>query len=59
MTYDALLRQMWSRKEKADENRVRAWVKTLRRRLGDDATRPTYIVNERAVGYRMPGPHDI
>ena len=35
---------------------VRAFVKKLRRKLGDDASRPTYIFSERRVGYRMPKP---
>ena len=35
---------------------MRAIVKTLRRKLGDDAARPGYILNERGVGYRMPAP---
>ena len=32
---------------------VRAYGKRLRHRLGDDAARPAWIVNERGVGYRM------
>ncbi|MCE2514308.1 MAG: winged helix-turn-helix domain-containing protein [Acidobacteria bacterium] len=31
-------------------------LKTLRRKLGDDAARPAYVLNERGVGYRMPAP---
>ena len=38
---------------------VRAVVKRLRRKLGDDAASPAYIRNERGVGYRMPGPGDL
>ena len=33
-------------------------VKRLRNRLGDDAARPAWIVNERGVGYRMARPGD-
>ena len=32
---------------------VRTIVKNLRRKLGDDAKNPTYIVTEPRVGYRM------
>ena len=32
---------------------MRAIVKSLRRKLGDDADDPTYILNEPRVGYRM------
>ena len=54
-TYETLLRQVW-RTWDGDPRLVRAFVKQLRRRLGDDADSPTYIVNERGVGYRMPRP---
>ena len=35
---------------------MRAHVKRLRNRLGDDAVRPAWIFNERGVGYRMARP---
>ena len=41
-----------------DPKDVRAYVKRLRRKLGDDAADPAWIVNERGVGYRMPRPGD-
>ena len=37
-----------------DSRRVRTAAKQLRRKLGDDANNPTYILNEPRVGYRMP-----
>ena len=55
-TYDALVRQVWSGRRHADPKLVRAFVKRLRGKLGDDASRPTYIVTERGVGYRMARP---
>ena len=55
-TYDSLLRQVWSGKDTGDSQSVRAYVKRLRRKLGDDATNPEYIFNVRQVGYRMPKP---
>ena len=58
-TYGALLRQVWDGRHGADEKIVRAYVKRLRKRLGDDARRPVYIQTELRVGYRMPGPDDI
>ena len=54
-TYETLLRQAW-RKPGGDARLVRAVVKRVRRKLGDDATRPTYIFTEQRVGYRMPKP---
>ena len=58
-TYDALLRQVWDGRHGADEKIVRAYVKRLRNRLGDDARHPVYIQTELRVGYRMPGPDDF
>ena len=37
---------------------MRAYVKRLRRKLGDDARDPVYILNHRGVGYSMPKPDD-
>ena len=58
LTHEALLRQVWAgrRRSKATPKIVRAYVKRLRHRLGDDAARPAWIVNERGVGYRMARP---
>ena len=55
-TYDSLLRQVWSGKDTGDSQSVRAYVKRLRRKLGDDAGNPNYIINVRQIGYRMPKP---
>ena len=58
-TYDTLLREAWrDRRPGDDEGRVRAVVKQVRRKLGDDARRPVYIFTEHGVGYRMPEPGD-
>ena len=53
VTHEALLRQVWSRRETGDSNRVRAFVKKLRQKLGDNTADPTYIASVRGVGYRM------
>ena len=55
-TYDSLLRQVWAGKDAANAKLVRAFIKNLRRKLGDDAASPAYILNERGVGYRMAEP---
>ena len=57
-TYDALLHQVWDGRHDGDTELVRSFVKKLRRKLGDDAASPTYIVTERGVGYRMARPGD-
>ena len=58
LTYDSLLRQVWARRKSGDHRVVHALVKRLRRKLDDDAVRPTYIFTVRQVGYRMPKQRD-
>ena len=56
-TFDVLLRKVWGRGDLVGgSERLRAFMKKLRRKLGDDASRPTYIFSERGVGYRMARP---
>ena len=56
LTHESLLRQAWrgGDQRSPDPKLVRAVVKRLRRKLGDDAANPAYIRNERGVGYFMP-----
>ena len=58
-TYATLLRRVWGRRHCGDLKLVRAFVKKLRRKLGDDANRPTYIITERRLGYRMNHPDEV
>ena len=58
VTHDALLRQVWGNRRANGPYIVRAYVNKLRQKLGDGAARPTYILNEPRVGYRMPDPAD-
>jgi len=58
-TYEALLRRVWGGRGYAQPQLVRAFVKKLRTKLGDDSSDPTYIFNERGVGYRMPKPGEV
>ena len=58
-TYRSLLRQAWARYQgHVNPKLVHAVVKRLRHKLGEDATRAAYILNERGVGYRMPAPRE-
>ena len=54
VTLKTLLRRVWAKRENPHPNVVRIVVQNVRRKLGDSAARPTYILNERGVGYRMP-----
>ena len=60
MNYAILLRQVWGKRNQTsdDTKAVRAVVKRLRNKLGDDASTPTYICNERGVGYFVPSAGD-
>ena len=53
VTSASLLRQVWGARDSTDTEPLRAFVKKLRDKLGDNATRPNWIFNERGVGYRM------
>ena len=55
-TFDALIRQVWGAHGYANHKLVRSFIKTLRRKIGEDARKPDYIFNVRGVGYRMPRP---
>ena len=56
-TYDTLIDHLWAeKKDPVAPARVRTFVKNLRRKLGDDAGRPAYVLTERGVGYRMARP---
>ena len=58
LTYGTLLRRVWSIHPDSDTARVRSFMMKLRRKLGDTATRSSYIVNERGVGYRIARPEE-
>ena len=51
LTHETLLRRVWAGRPAAAPKIVRAYVKRLRDKLGDEADRPALIVNERGVGY--------
>ena len=53
LTHDALLQRVWGHNHSGGRSAVRTAVKRLRRKLGDDAGNPKYILAEPRVGYRM------
>lgn len=53
VTTDMLLRQVWGHSDSNHTDRVRAAVKKLRAKLGDDAAAPVYVFTEHGVGYRL------
>ena len=56
VTYKTLIDRVWSERSGGSWKVVRAFVKQLRAKLGDDAADPSWIFNVRGVGYRMPRP---
>ena len=54
VTHDQLLRRVWGPEHSGRPGAVRTFVKSLRRKLGDDADNPKYVFTEPSVGYRMP-----
>ena len=57
-TYASLLHRVWGEPAGDNVQPLRSAVKKLRQKIGDDAAKPQYILNERGLGYRMPGPGD-
>ncbi len=56
VTYEDLLLENRPMRESNNVALVRNFVKQLRVKLGEDASDPEWILNERGVGYRMPRP---
>ena len=56
LTYEHLLRRIWGDEGDGDVRPMRTVISELRRKLGDDASDPSYIFTEPRVGYRMPKP---
>ena len=52
--HDHLLQALWGPGHPGHPGPVRTVVKNLRRKLGEGAHNPTYILNEPRIGYRMP-----
>ncbi|CAI8024218.1 Alkaline phosphatase synthesis sensor protein PhoR [Geodia barretti] len=58
LTHDQLLERVWVGKASGNSQVLRAFVKVLRRKLGDDVSNPRFIFTEHRVGYRMAKPND-
>ena len=53
LTHEQLLRAVWGMGTPGGRGTIRTAVKRLRRKLGDDASNPRYILSVPRVGYRM------
>jgi two-component system KDP operon response regulator KdpE len=56
LTYAQILHLVWGSEYSGETELVRSFVSNLRRKLGDHARDPRFILTERQVGYRMPKP---
>jgi two-component system KDP operon response regulator KdpE len=57
LTHDVLLRRVWGPGYGTESNYLRTFVGQLRKKLGDDAASPRFILTEAGIGYRWIG-HD-
>jgi DNA-binding response OmpR family regulator len=53
LTTDALLARVWSPEEEVYVEGLRVHIRRLREKIEPDASKPTYILTERGVGYRF------
>ncbi len=53
LSHDLLIQRIWGAESVGDTRPLRTVVKTLRRKLRDDANNPNYILTVPRVGYRM------
>ncbi|SMF84333.1 two component transcriptional regulator, winged helix family [Tistlia consotensis] len=58
VTHGQLLREVWGPAHEADTQYLRVFVGRLRQKLGDDPARPSYLLNEPGVGYRLLTPEE-
>ena len=56
VTHEQLLQRVWGPGNSGDAGLARTVVQRLRRKFGDDARDPKYILTEPHVGYRMTKP---
>ena len=53
LTHEHLLRRVWGLDADADIGPMQTTISSIRRKLGDDAEDPKYILTQLRVGYRM------
>jgi two-component system KDP operon response regulator KdpE len=53
LTHHQLLRQVWGNAYENEMHLLRVNISNLRRKIEPDATRPTYLITEAGVGYRL------
>jgi len=56
LTHNQILQRVWGPAYQGETELVRAFIRNLHRKLGDDARNPRYVFTEPQVCYRMPAP---
>ncbi len=56
LTHDQILHRVWGAEYAGESHLIRAIVRNLRRKIGDDARDPRFIFTVTHVGYRMSQP---
>ena len=56
LTHDQILHRVWGAEYAGESHLIRAIVRNLRRKIGDDARNPRFIFTVTHVGYRMSRP---
>ena len=54
-----LLRQVWGPDRSQDDRNLRTCIKNLRNKLEPDPARPSYLVTEVGLGYRLRAQLDV
>jgi two-component system KDP operon response regulator KdpE len=58
LTHTWLLQKVWGPGYSSESHYLRVFVRQLRKKLGDDPTRPRWIVTEPGLGYRWKADPD-
>src|SRR5215212_7992888 len=53
VTFETLLDKVWGPEYRGQHEYLKTYLSRLRRKLGDDAENPQYLLTERGLGYRM------
>jgi DNA-binding response OmpR family regulator len=56
VTYSSLAHQVWGDDYPDASSTLKVYIKRLRQKLGDDSKRPSMILNETGLGYRLVKP---
>lgn len=56
LTHQQIMRMIWGPSREEETHHLRVLIGHLRQKLGDQPTRPRYILTEQGVGYRLLNP---